>query len=293
MVIFLIILVVTLSCLPLFKNLHNINLHWDWLQMLSYYRADREAVLSYHQFPLRTHYFGGGYPLIANPQDGSLNPFFIPVLVFGEVVGLKINVILAHLIGALGMYYLARQVLGYNYLGALFSTFVFCLGGHMHRILILGQEYTSLFYSLFIPLLLAVFIKSKDRKVYLVYSIFLLTLITNQAGLYSAPIILFLFLFSCLQTRSTYLKNFFIMCFFSFLLGAVKNFPMLELLKANPRVMDSYNPFWGPLIPNIYKAFLVHQKDFASPGQHWNYFYLGYLPLFLPWLLFWFIGERT
>lgn len=300
LVILLIILVVTLSCLPLFKNIRNINLNWDWLQMLSYYRAARQSILGYHQFPLRTYYFSGGYPLVANPQDGSLNPFFIPIFIFGEVIGLKINVFLVHLIGALGMYYLTRYVLKYNRWGALFSSLVFCLGGHSHRLLIRGQDYIPTSYYFFIPLALALFIKTKEHKRYLIFTAFIFTIIITQAGLYTAPILLFIFLFSCLEATKFkdrkfvfepfYIRSFFIIILFTLLLAAVKIFPMLELLKQNPRYMDSYNPFWGPLLPNIYKAFLVHQRKFPFTGQHWNYFYLGYLPIifsFISFLIYW------
>jgi len=291
--------VITLSCLPLFKNIHNINLNHDFLQILSYYRFARQSILEYRQFPLRTHYFGGGYPLLANPQDGSLTPFFIPVFIFGEVIGLKINVFLAHLIGALGMYYLSRYVLNYNYLGTLFSILIFCLGGHVHRLLIRGQDYASI-YWFFFPLVLAFFIRARQEKRYLFYTIFILTILVTQAGPYFTPILLFMFLFACLEVFKYkdkrfifdigYIKNFFIIIIFIFLFGAVKIFPMLELLRQNPRTMDSYNPFWGPLLPNIYKAFFVHQKNFPFPGQHWNYFYLGYMPIifsFASFVLYW------
>jgi hypothetical protein len=300
LVIFLIILVVTLSCAPLFKNIHNINLNWDWLQMLSYYRFARQSILEDHQFPLRTHYFGGGYPLLANPQDGSLNPFFIPVFIFGEVIGLKISVFLFHIIGALGMYYLARFVLKYNYLGALFSSLVFCLAGHAHRLLIRGQDYIPTSFYFFIPIAVALFIKTKEHKRFIIFSILIFTIIITQAGLYFAPLLLFIFLYCCLESfkfenkkfvfETVYLKNFFMIVFLSLLLGAVKIFPMLELLRQNPRHMDSYNPFWGPLFPNIYKAFFVHQKNFSFPGEHWNYFYIGFLPVifsFASILIFW------
>ncbi len=232
--IFLISLIVIFSCVPLFKNIRNVNLHFDWLQMLSYYRADRESLLQYHQIPLRTFYFGGGYPLIANPQDGFLSPFFIPVLILGEVIGLKINVFLAHLIAALGMYYLTRYVLKYDYLGAFFSTIVFCLGGHAHRLLIRGQDYIISIFYFFIPLLLALFIKTKEHKNYLFYTVFVLTIIITQAGLYVAPIILFIFLFSVLEIFKSkdgsiaydtgYLKNFFILILFSFFIRSSKVF---------------------------------------------------------------------
>lgn len=298
--ILLLISVTTLSCLPLFKNIGNINSHVDWLQMLSYYRADRESILEYHQLPLRTYYFGGGFSLIANPQDGFLNPFFIPVLIFGEVVGLKINVFLAHLIAALGMFYLARKVLKYNYTGALFSACVFCFGGHLHRLMIRGQDYISCFYNFFIPLSLAFFIKAKESKRYLIYTVFILVVIITQAGLYFIPILLFIFLFCCLETvkrenkkiifETEYIKNFFIILSFVFLLSAVKTFLMIELLKQNTRSVDSYNPFWGPFWPNVYKSIFVHQRNFSSAGMHWSYFYLGYLPVILSgaaFLIYW------
>ena len=299
-IIVLLVLLMTLSCLPLFKNIQNINFNWDWLQMLSYFRAFRQSLLQDHQFPLRTYYFGGGYPLLANPQDPSFSPFLIPVLIFGEVVGLKINVFLFHLIGCLGMYYLTRGVLHYNILGSAFSTIVFCLAGHAHRLLIQGQDFIPTSFYFFIPLALALFIKSKEHKKYLISAIVIFTVIGMQAGLYFVPLLFFIFLFSLLELihwknkrmvwDPTYIKNFFIIVSVSFLLGAAKFFPMLELLKQNPRQMDGYNPFWGPLWPNIFKAFFVHKNFFPFIGLHWNYFYMGYVPVlfsFVAFLIFW------
>ncbi len=286
-IVLLIVFIVTLSCLPLFKNIHNINPHIDWLQMLSYYHLDRQSILQYHQIPLWTPYFGGGYPLIANPLDGSLNPFFLPVLIFGEVIGLKINVFLAHIIGALGMYYLTRHVLGYNQLGSFFSSIIFCFGGNLHRLLIKGATYPPI-YCFFLPFLLGFFIKAKDNKKYIIYSIFLLTFIMTQASLRFAVILLFLFLFSILETMQYknnkfsldmgWVKNLMIILFFTFLLGAVKLLPMLELLEENLRVARGYVRFLGPL-SDIYKSFFMHQQNHASIGHHWNYLYLGYIPV--------------
>ena len=301
LVISLALLAVTYSCLPLFKNISKINLNWDWLQMLSYYRADRISLLQYHQAPLRTFYFGGGYPLIANPQDGFLSPFFIPVLIFGEVIGLKINVFLMHIIAALGMYYLTKSVLKYNYAGALFSVFIFCLGGYMHRLLIRGQGYISPLYSFFIPLIFAFFIKSREHRKYLFYSILVLTIMVTQAGLYFLPTVIFLFLFSCAQVFKyedkrftfdiSYLSNFFIIILFVFLLGAVKILPMLELLRQNPRLAEGYTAYSQnqDLVLNIYKAFMTHQMNLPDPWQ-WRYFYVGYLPIIfslLSFIIFW------
>ncbi len=256
--------------------------------MLSYYRVARQSILEYQQLPLRTHFFCGGYPLVANPLDGSLNPFFIPVLMFGEVIGLKINVFLAHIIAALGMYYLTRYVLGYDILGALFSTSAFCLGGNLHRLLVKGITYPPMYYF-FMPLLLALFIKAKENKRYLIYTTLLFAMMLTQLSLRFLAILTFLFLFSLLEIikyknkrlvfDSSYIRNLFIIILFSFLLGAVKIFPMLELLKQNPLHADSYHHFWGSVFPSIYNAFFVHQRNLSSAGEHWHYFYLGYIPI--------------
>ncbi len=64
--VFLIILIVVFSSLPLFKNINNINLDWDFLQDLSLAKFRQQSYLKYHQYPLRTPYFNGGYSLIAS-----------------------------------------------------------------------------------------------------------------------------------------------------------------------------------------------------------------------------------
>lgn len=281
--------VILVACLPLFRGLPNINANLDWLQMLSYYRADRQAVLEHGQWPLRTHFFGGGYPLIANPQDGSLSPFFLPVLVFGESVGMKVNVFLAHLIAAFGMYYLTRRVLGFPLLGALFSVVVFCLGGHMHRILIRGQDYVTLYYF-FLPLVLALFIRARESRRFLALCAFVLTIVALQAGLYFVPIVFFLFLWACLHPA--YLKYFFFACCGALLLGALKFLPMLELLSQNPRVMGGYNPFWDFSLARLYDIFLARHTRLPFESLNWVYYYVGFAPVALGALAFAFRFRR-
>lgn len=272
----LIFFVILFSCLPLLSGLSRINPNLDWLQMLSYYRADRQAVVEHGQWPLHIHYFGGGYPLLANPQDGALSPFFVPVLLFGEVVGMKVNVFLAHLIAAFGMYYLTRRVLGFPLLGALFSVAVFCLGGHMHRLLIRGQDYITLYYF-FLPLSLALFIRARESRRSLLLCALVLTFAAAQAGLYFLPMAFFLFLWACL--RPAYLKYFFFVSCGVLLLGAVKFLPMLELLAQSPRAMGGYNPFWELSWQKFYDVFLVRHAQLPFEGLNWTYYYFGFVPV--------------
>ena len=45
------------------------------------------------RLPLWCPFVGGGYPIFAHPADDSLTPFAVPVLLFGEILGVKINMV--------------------------------------------------------------------------------------------------------------------------------------------------------------------------------------------------------
>jgi len=295
-------LAVVLSCLPLLRDIRRINLDWDWHQTLSFYRAASESVLAYFQMPLRTPYFDGGYPLLAHPLDGSLNPFFLPPLLLGEVIGIKLNIILFHIIGAWGMYYLAKKVLQQNTIGAIFATAVFCLGGNTHRLLVTGQTYPAGYYF-FMPLLLAFFIKSFSDGRFIIWASLVLALLVTQASLRFAVATLFLAAFAVLNTAGlkdgkffldvTPLKNLLIVIGLTLLLGAVKILPMAELLAQAPRTTSGYNPFWGLSWATAADAFFSNRKIFEFPGQLWNHHYVGYLPVIFAFFAGVFLCKKT
>jgi len=70
------------------------------------------AILEDRQLPLWCPYVGGGYPIIAHPESPSLSPFVLPSLLFGEVAGLKVNLLACWLLFAAGVYKLARTAAG-------------------------------------------------------------------------------------------------------------------------------------------------------------------------------------
>ncbi|HSP34272.1 MAG TPA: hypothetical protein VLU46_08155 [Thermoanaerobaculia bacterium] len=72
---------------------------------------DREAVRQLHggAFPWRNRYAADGAPLFANPQTALLSPFTWPRLLFG-LHGWAFTVFLKLLVGAAGMYWLARTL---------------------------------------------------------------------------------------------------------------------------------------------------------------------------------------
>lgn len=286
-VIIVIIAIVILFCTPFLKNINYVNSNEDWKQIYSYYAAARKTILSQHQFPLRSPYFGGGYPLIANPQDGSLSPLMLFVLLFGEVVGTKIICLLAYILAALGMYCLVRYVLKYNIAGALFSSLSLSLCGWLPNQLYDGN-FTKIYYY-FVPLLLFFFLKSNDDKRYLFFSSLLASIILFQAGLSFLACILFLFLFALLQTKikkvegrikveSEYVRAFTVLVIMTLLISAVKVLPLLQLLRIGTRVIN-YSQYRNLSEYYYYslQTFLpaLFQRHYLGAGA----IYLGYLPV--------------
>ncbi len=148
---------VLLFCSPMFYTLHGFTSgdpyrSHDWQIAATHDAMFRNAVLEHHQLPLRSHLVGGGYPVIAHPSDASYSPMILPSLLLGERLGLKVNLVIAMLLGALGIYLLARNVLGLGGFGPLLAALAFASAGwHPSRVLV--GYYESTFY-LFFPLML-------------------------------------------------------------------------------------------------------------------------------------------
>lgn len=293
LVIFLIVLIISFAYLPLFKNIQNINMDWDFLQNLSFVKCHMQMLKDYHQFPFRTPYFCGGYSFVNSPTTGGFpNLFFlITPFIYGEVISIKIYIFLALLIGALGMYYLTKFVLKYNHLGALFSTITFFLSGCLYKILMLrGNPFIMEYF--FMPLLLGLFIKTKEKKKY-VFLVAIILFFIIQGGLKFVVILLFLFLYACFEGKWVYMKNFLLVLLFTFLLGAVRIIPVSQALQESKYSINFYNLFGNDLlirsalmerIYGIFKLLLMHRNyplDISIKGYFPLQFYIGYIPVIL------------
>ena len=148
---------VLLFCSPMFYTLDGFTSgdsyrSHDWQIAATHDAMFRNAVLVHHQFPLRSHLVGGGYPVTAHPSDASVSPMILPSLLLGERLGLKLNLVLAMMAGVLGIYLLAREVMGAPGHGPLYAALGFLVAGwHPSRVLV--GYYESTFYLLF-PLML-------------------------------------------------------------------------------------------------------------------------------------------
>ena len=128
------------------------DLDLDLMTYYGYAGAARESLLRFGQFPFRSPWHGGGYPLYAYPDDLTLTPTMLLVLAVGPWAAIKIDFVLTVLVAGLGMYLLVRRRLGYSAIGALFSATAFSLGGFLLARWLRGWRVPT--HAVFLPLIL-------------------------------------------------------------------------------------------------------------------------------------------
>lgn len=269
----------------------------DWWRNYYYAGLSRKTVIDYHQLPLRTPFMSGGYSFIGHPSDFSLSPLFVFILIFGEVIGLRILVFLIFISGALGMFYLTKYVLKYNLLGGIFSSlaFILCNWGAYEAA---DGNLQKLFYY-FLPWLLAFFIKSKQDKRFIVFSVFILSLILLNNALILPPVILLLFLFSCfnsievkrgfkIKLNTVYITSLLLIVVVTCLLCAVKILPFLQLYSMKVNQNYPLNDYSYAYVSHSVKTFgscldlaRLNSSLFDPKFRNYSVMYFGYIPVII------------
>ena len=242
----LIVVVLTAAFWPIFASWDKfppLTQGSDWYKECTFNRLAREAILRDHQFALRTPYLGGGYPVVAYPEDSSLSPFFIATLLLGENGGLKLTLFIKLLVGGLGMYYLLRGSLGCLPGPAAFGSLAFGLAHWFHSKIGYGWLQRLDYYL--IPLMMALFLDAvRGRR-----SVVLPSLVLAVALIHGKYVIPMSLLFLCLWgvpevvrlrrgeivLRFAFLQKLLLVVCLGCLLSMVKILPMLELLHENSR----------------------------------------------------------
>ncbi len=80
----------------------------DWDLFTTMAAVPVSSILDFGQFPFWNMYLGGGNILFHHPEVLVLSPFFLLHLIFGPVVGLKLQVLVCYFLGFWGSYLLAR-----------------------------------------------------------------------------------------------------------------------------------------------------------------------------------------
>ena len=84
----------------------------DWLEVAKLDFYARQSLLDWGRVPWWNPLLAGGTPQFPHPSDGTAGPLILPTLVFGETLGMKLNVVLVALAGAFGVLLLLRRVVG-------------------------------------------------------------------------------------------------------------------------------------------------------------------------------------
>jgi hypothetical protein len=163
----------------------------DWLNCRSFDVLSRRALLHDGEWPLRTHLLGGGFPLALHPSDGTWAPTILPVLLFGDVIGVKLNLLWMLWVGMAGVWSIARRFLSLRPDASLLTAALFGLSSWLPSMWLVGF-YNQVFYLL-VPAVAALMLdEPKRRGLRLLLSAMLLCFILQQGGHAFSAVVFFL-----------------------------------------------------------------------------------------------------
>jgi len=283
---------------PIFKNIRNTGVD-DWDQFCFFDEVPRETILRYGQFPLWNPYYSGGRPLLANPQVGFLKPTFVFTLLFGCVVGLKIEIAVMLFLGLLGMFVLARHV-GVSVLGAFLAAAVFGLSSYFS--LRITEGLVSFFPMLLLPWPVLFYLRSLKERSQLVFAALFAAWMFLAGGAVHVivPLALFLGTYGIVRGLKEQsikpLAHAVLIVFIAFCIAGVKTVPTLDYLMEHPRPTNMTEPMTADAFMHM---FLGREQQFRMrvfEEQPWGWHeygaYIGLLPLLLFALGAWTFRKR-
>lgn len=232
----------------------------DWDQHFLYNAVPYETIRSFHQLPLWNPYLCGGNVLLAQPESVWLSPFFILVLIFGPVVGLKIQIIVHLVLGMFGMFLLSRHY-RLNVYASYLPPLVFMLSSWFVMHIYVGH---SLYLTLaYLPFVFWFYLKSISKIKFALAGGLALAVVILGGGTYPfAFLIMFLAtfaFFNALKVRSLKpIKSLVLILIFTVSLAAVKLLPTLDFLKENIYSLQGVQPV---SIKTLYDGLLGNQKS--------------------------------
>ncbi|MDB4161880.1 hypothetical protein N9772_05910 [Bacteroidia bacterium] len=115
------------------------------------YEAIRLLIFKYGQFPLYLQNLNGGIDLWADPQSMTLGVFNIFPLLFGAIIGHKLSVLCAYMLGMAFTYRLSKQIFPNQLIALLLGLTYGSLGYFSHHIIEAGHS--NFIYFHLLPLL--------------------------------------------------------------------------------------------------------------------------------------------
>lgn len=146
--------------LPALMRIHWWGVH-DWPQFYVYFGVPERAVSEYGELPGWNPYYYGGNVQWGHPDDPTLSPVFICLLLFGVVGGTKIAIVLTLAAGMYSMWLLARKM-EVSVLAALFAAVVWGLNGwHAYHFAVGHMDHLTFLLQ---PLVVFFLLKGCDNR---------------------------------------------------------------------------------------------------------------------------------
>lgn len=212
-----------------------------WDQFAFWNAVPRVTILQFHQFPLWNPYVNGGNVLLAHPHSPFLSPFYVFVVIFGVIAGLKLQVIFHLVIGMIGMYILVSNY-GFALFSRYFAAFLYmCSSVYFLHI---AEGHTEWFAMAFVPWLVYYYVRACEKKSFILGAVISLSLVFLSGSVDVFTILLILMpVFALLQSFKIKaikpLKIIILVYLCTFLLCSIKILPMIEFLNKYPRFSET------------------------------------------------------
>jgi hypothetical protein len=272
----------------------------DWDQFTFWNAVSRETLLKYNQFPLWNPYSNGGNVLLAFPHSSFFSPLYFLILLFGAVVGLKLQWLFSLFLGMVGMFFLAKNFKIYG-IGQYCAPIVFMLSSYFT--LHLAEGHADFISLAFLPWLFLFLRKIPCGRRYFFLMVFSLVMIVLAGATDILAIAVFLIItyslfFSIKEKNSLYFFTALAALLLVFMVCAIKLVPTVEFLKYSSHKIESIDrtaPSFLPLMllsrdqNSLYQntkwtsprnTIKFQGREFAY-GWHEYGAYTGFLPLIL------------
>ncbi|MGD0897622.1 MAG: hypothetical protein ABR915_07280 [Thermoguttaceae bacterium] len=258
-------------CLPLF-------LQWDgwgrgdWDQSTFRYLTPRLAMLRDGQLPLWNPYVNGGNVLLAHPNCPAFSPWYLPTLLLGASLGVRLHVLLFMILGTTGMAALLGRW-GVSPPGRILGGIVLMMSAHLALHITEGHlEWCMLGLAPWIILCLE---RSRDHWPAVVWGALLLASVLMHGAVYILAVFVpFLTLWVVLEKFRdgswALAVRWGAMAILSLLLSAVVAFPRLEFILGHPRTIQRVQQVAAAAVPSMtlspsQAAQFRSTRDFLNP----------------------------
>lgn len=267
---------------------------WDWDFSAALMEAGRRSLVDFGQVPLWNPWMGGGNTLVGHPLGAVFSPSFLPVWIFGTVIGLKVCIGLYLLIAQVGTFRLGRRY-GLEAIPAAFAALIFSWGGVFAQHLAHGH--IGWIGYAWLPFVLLALHRTRERLAFpaLAAGGLFVALSWLDGGAYHyvlVPLLAGLYALALAIEWRTLRPMLAVATFgvFALALSAVELVPVAEMILQYPRKTGLDNNFYGaPFEPSffglLHQAFLSRQQ--AHTPDAWMPYvlnvgaYVGLLPLVL------------